>query len=197
MIRFRSKITEWIDVSYLMRFIILLLILYYGNLVFIAIIDHKGLVYSQFFDKHFNYINWLRNSLLYTSNLLAHTTGLNTHVTLPFRLTSQEGSYIEIVYECLGINFFCFWTAFVWANKPTNLNNFYWWLIGMLGLWFLNSVRITLLLMAIVNQWHYNRYMDHHTLFNLATYSLIALFIFFYINSRKHTNLKPAVQTMS
>lgn len=197
MIRLKRKVSEWIDVSYFMRFTILLLIFYYGNLVFIAIIDQKGLIYSQFLDTHFNNINWLRNSFLYTSNLLANTLGLDTHITFPFRLTSYKGVYVEIVYACLGINFFCFWTAFVWSNKPSTLKNLYWWFAGMLGIWCLNCIRIALLLIAIANQWHYDRFMDHHSLFNLVAYSLIAVFIFFYVRSQKQADLNAVAQKIS
>lgn len=169
-----------IDIKYLLRFLLLLLILYYGNLVFIAIIDPKGAVYSPFLDDHFNYITWLRNSYLFVSNQLTHLAGYNTHPTLPYRLSSETGRYVEIVYECLGIGFLSFWTAFVWANTGGIMKNLTWWLLGVLAIWSINCLRISLLLIAVINHWQYNRYMDHHTLFNLCAYALISGFIVVY-----------------
>lgn len=176
----KSKISSIIDTSYLLRFLFLLLILYYGNLAFIAIIDPRGAVYSPFLDNHLNYINWLRNSYLIVSSQLAHLAGYHTHPTFPYRLSSDTGRYVEMVYDCLGIGFLSFWTAFVWANNSNKTNRLVWWLLGLFSIWLINCVRVAILLIAVINHWQYNRYMDHHTLFNLCAYALIGGFIIMY-----------------
>ncbi|MCY7421506.1 MAG: exosortase/archaeosortase family protein [Chitinophagaceae bacterium] len=183
-----NKISSLLDFRYLITFLSILLIVYFGNLAYITLIDPRGMVYSSFLDQHFNYINWLRNSYLYTSNFIAHLFGLDTHITFPYSLTAATGRHVEMVYECLGINFFSFWTAFVWANNQRISFKIAWWLSGLLCIWFINCVRVAVLLVAIVNHWQYNRYMDHHTLFNLFAYTLIAGLVIMYTKQHQKSH---------
>ncbi len=177
--RIFNKINSIIDVTYFGKFIVLLLIFYYGNLAYVAIIDPQGLVYSGFLDHHLNYINWLRNSYLYTSNVLAHSIGIDSHISLPYKLVTPKAS-VTTVYDCLGIGIFCFWNAFVLANQDTLARKIKWWMSGLVSIWIINNIRMTLLLLAVDKGMNYNAFMNHHDLYNLVAYGIIALFIYLY-----------------
>ena len=181
----KKQLTGNIDVGYFARFLLLLLILYYGNLFYIAVIDENGRLYSSFLNEHLNYINWLRNSYLYTTVKLSGLIGIHAHITFPYWVTAKSGAFIEMVYECLGLGFFSFWTAFVWANKNTIVTKLTWWIAGVASIWFINCVRVTLLLAALEKHWQYNRFMNHHTLFNYVAYTLIGVFIYYYMRDKK------------
>lgn len=188
-LRLKHKLDEIIDLSYFLRFLFLLVALYYGNLFYIAVIDPKGSIYSSFLDAHFNYINWIRDLYLYTSKFLCGVVGLSTHVTFPYRLTSDNGSYVETVYECLGIGLFSFWIAFVVANKTSFKKKLTWLFLGVFSIWFINCWRITILLLAIDRRWQYNKYIDHHTFFNCIAYTLMLVFVLSYIKQNKTPGL--------
>ncbi len=189
-------ISEWLDVPYFLRFMALLFVLYFGNLAFIAIIDSNGRVYSAFLNNHFNYINWIRDSYLYTSSSMARLAGLNSYIVFPYKIATPNAS-VTIVYDCLGIGICCFWTAFLWANNNRTIAKIKWWLAGLFSIWMINNIRLTLLLIAVEKQINYNSFMEHHTLYNLVSYSLIALFIYFYMRSSKTYSVQPVLSTIS
>lgn len=180
------NLSKYIDVPYFIRFILLLLTLYYFNIFYISIIDKKGLIYSSFLDNHLNYISWLRNSFLYTSNLIVQAFGINSFVDAPYHLRTLNGSFVEMVYACLGFGLTSFWVAFVVSDKASLKRKIIWCTGGITCIWFINVWRVALLLIALENHWEINSILDHHTLFNIVGYSLIGFMISTYIkNSRK------------
>ena len=183
----KTRLSNYIDLSYFFRFFCLLIILHYFNLFYFSIIDKKGLIYIPFLDNHVNYISWLRNSILYTSNLIVRLTGTDSYVSLPFHLKTVNGNYVQLVYSCLGLGLMSFWTAFVVGNNDALGKKILWCIIGLVSIWFINCVRIAVLLLAFQRQWPVNRFIDHHSLFNMVAYSLIFFLIYFYLKSTKNT----------
>jgi exosortase/archaeosortase family protein len=78
---------------------------------------------------------------------------------------------------------YSFWIAFVAANKGRVLKKTLWIVFGLLGLWLINVIRITLFLTAINKGWPMPLGIDHHTWFNIFAYLLIFLMIWFYDRS--------------
>ena len=185
-----KKLSKYVDVSYCIRFILLLSSLYYFNIFYISVIDEKGLIYSSFLDNHFNYISWLRNSFLYTSSLIVQAFGIDSVVDAPYHLRTVKGSFVEMVYACLGFGLMSFWVAFVVCDKAPVKTKIIWCAGGILCIWFINTWRVALLLIALEHHWKVNALMDHHTLFNIVGYSLIAFLISRYIKNTRKDILK-------
>jgi len=90
-----------------------------------------------------------------------------------------------MVYKCVGYGVMSFWAAFVIANKATFFRKTFWVIVGWFALWVINCIRILLLLAAIENRWPKNRYLDHHSMFNIVAYSFIFILIYIYTRSSK------------
>lgn len=175
----KKNILKYVDLAYFLKFLFLFLVLYYGNIFYIAVIDPKGILYSPFLERYLNYIVWLRNSILYTSNSMLHAFGITSSVILPYKLKILHGAYVETIYECLGLGLMSFWIAFVSAEKGTWKKKIQWVFIGIVSIWIINCLRITLLIIAL----QYDRriaVMDHHTFFNIFAYALIVLLIYYH-----------------
>lgn len=186
----KHSVSSYFDVTYFVRFILLFLALYYFNVLYIGIVDWRGSVYSPFLDKNLNYIEWLRNSILYTSNMIAHILGLKSYVSLPFRVKIFQGPYVETVYACLGLGIMSFWVAFVSAHQADWKRKALWIAIGTFSIWFINCWRIALLLLALQYRKAINGYFNHHTLFNIVAYLLIAFLVYLHAkNMRKNEKI--------
>lgn len=174
----KNYLSRYFDVVYFLKFIFLLLALFYFNLFYIAITDWRGMVYSPFLEHHLNYIDWLRNSVLYTSNAIVHLFGINSYIIAPYRIKIPHGPYVETVYACLGLGLMSFWVAFVSAHKSSWKKKIAWNLVGILCIWFINCWRVALLLIALQHDNTLSGFVDHHTLFNIFAYALIILLIY-------------------
>ena len=182
--KLKFQLSKYVDLNYFLRFMFLLLAFYYGNLFYIALIDNNGRLYSAFLHDNLNYIDWLRYSILYTANAMDHAMGIDSFLSLPYRITTINGAYIQMVYECLGFGLISFWMAFVLANTGAVRKKIAWCLVGILSIWFINCIRVAILLMAFEKHWKFKLPLEHHTLFNLVAYTLLALLIAVYVNNK-------------
>lgn len=82
--------------------------------------------------------------------------------------------------DCVGYGVYSFWIAFVAANKGKITSKIKWIVFGLLGLWFINVIRITLFLTAINKGWPMPLGLNHHTWFNIFAYLLIFFMIWWY-----------------
>jgi exosortase/archaeosortase family protein len=193
--RLKTFLSRYFDVDYFLRFFILLAVLYYFSLFYIAIIDKNGRFYSSFLDENLNYISWIRNSVLYTSNFIANMIGVDSHVRPPFFIVAPNGSIVEMVYACLGIGLMSFWLAFVLASPDAFKKKIAWCIVGLVCIWFINSWRVALITVALEKHWKINANMDHHMLFNIVAYTLMLVLIWLYTKGTGRSVLK--VQTVS
>ena len=87
--------------------------------------------------------------------------------------------------DCVGYGVYSFWVAFVVANSGSIGRKFTWIVFGVLGLWFINVIRITLFLLAVNKGWPMPLGWDHHTWFNIFAYLLIFSMIWWYDKTGK------------
>lgn len=189
--RMNRTLFKYFDLAYFIRFALILLGLYYFNIFYIGLTVPGG-VYSSFLDQYLNYIVWLRNSILHTANVITQGFGLSSYVADLYTLKTEAFSVV-LVYSCLGLGIKSFWIAFVTAHKAGWQKKLAWCLAGVMAIWFINCWRAALLLMAMKNHWSINKYMDHHTLFNLCAYALILFLMYLYTRKRKPTDTFPHV----
>lgn len=172
-------------IRFIIKFLLILVILYYGTIALIGV-SVPGGHYSSFVDKYLNYIAWVRSSLLNGSKLLLSLFGVDTYLAGDYNLRQVNGRGIRLVYECVGYGIMSFWVAFVTASVGSFKKKAGWIIFGLLFIWVLNIIRLSLLLVATNKGWPMPFGWDHHTWFNIFAYFFI--FLFMYLFSRQNTD---------
>ncbi len=113
-----------------------------------------------------------------------------THTEPGFLIRINGGRGVIIAMDCVGYGVYSFWIAFVGANKGSFGRKIKWIVFGVLALWLINDVRITLFLLAINKGWPMPLGLDHHTWFNIFAYGLIFLMIWWYDKTGKMGRLE-------
>jgi len=158
-------------------FVFLFLVFYYFNIFFFRE-TNPGPHYNAFLADHFNYIKGLRWLLLSSTSLLLKCFGFSSVYNNNELLVAGHGT-IQVVYTCLGLGMLSFFTAFVIAYpKPTKIK-----IVtlagGIIAIELLNIIRFALL--ALYGSGPINRLIDHHTLFNIILYLIVAAGLYFWI----------------
>lgn len=174
---------------YLIKFGVTFCVLYFGSRAIIGL-STPGNYYSPFVAQYLDYTSLLRASLLYGSKGFLSICGYHAWLRTDYILALPSAS-IRMVYSCLGIGIMSFWTAFVFANKGSFKRKTVWIISGLVALWCINILRVSLLLMALQNHLPIPFGWDHHTWFNIVAYALIFLMIYLYDRSAR---LKPGLQ---
>ncbi len=170
-------------------FIAVFLLCYYGAFFFTGLAVPGG-NYSPFVEKYFNIAAWLRSSLILTAKAFLSILGTETIRTDEYILRAVGGRGVRIVYACLGFGVMSFWLAYIAANKSSLQKKIIWIFCGLLFLWIINVVRISLVLLAGNKGWHFPFGWDHHTWFNIVAYLAIFAMIYFFEKSFKDKSIE-------
>jgi exosortase/archaeosortase family protein len=157
-------------------------ICYFGTLAVIGLAAPGG-YYNSFIATWFDYVSWIKLSLMSATGFVLSLFGIQTHTEPGFLIRINGGRGVIIAMSCVGYGVYSFWIAFVAANNGKFYKKFKWIIFGLLGLWFVNVVRITFFLASINKGWPMPLGLDHHTWFNIMAYLLIFLMIWFYDRS--------------
>jgi exosortase/archaeosortase family protein len=169
--------------KFILSFIILFAAFYYFNILYFSLTSPDSKHYYAFLADHLNYISWLRELLLQSSVQILNWLGYGS-IANEYELLVAGHGVIQLVYSCLGLGVISFFAAFVlsypqkWKSKITFL------ICGVLGIEILNVGRFVLLALFWNKQG--NRILDHHTIFNILIYVIIALSLYFWV---KHDNV--------
>ena len=166
-------------IIFLIKFIISFLVFYYGTLAIIGLSSKEG-NYNSFISNYFNYIRWLRISLLHGTKLLLHLFGVNTYIASEYNIKKIGGSGVMIVFQCVGYGIMSFWSAFIIAIDDFFSRKIKIWLLGFILFWIMNVCRLSLVLVANNNKWSMPLGIDHHTWFNILSYMFILIMMYFY-----------------
>jgi exosortase/archaeosortase family protein len=180
------------SVIYLLKFIGVFCFLYYGTIAMIGLAA-PGNAYSPFVEKYLDYVKWIKLSLIWATGFILSIFGVSTYTVPDFIIRITDGRGVAIAMDCVGYGVYSFWIAFVVANSGSFRRKFSWVVFGVLGLWFINVVRITLFLLAVNKGWPMPLGWDHHTWFNIFAYLLIFLMIWWYDKTGK--KLSENIQT--
>jgi exosortase/archaeosortase family protein len=164
-----------------LRFILLFIILfpafYYFNIFYFGITS-PGNHYSAFIAGNLNYIQGLRWLLLKCSAGVLGWFGF-TAITNQYELLVAGRGVIQLVYSCLGLGVISFFAAFVLAYPAKLRSKLIFLISGIIGIEVLNVIRFVLL--SLFWDKKDNRIIDHHTIFNIIIYVLIAITLYFWI----------------
>lgn len=187
----KKTLFAYFDVAYFLKFSLLFLILHYFHLFFAGITNPGGQLYSPFLDNFLNYISWIKISVLFTANVFAHALGINSYLLLDsYILKIYNGPGLFMAFPCAGLDIMSFWIAYVIAdNKNTRQKKFYWCVVGVFFIWLINCFRVSLLLLALQNNWSMITGVDQHTMFNVIAYSLVFIMIRTYSTKSERTLL--------
>jgi len=178
---------------YLAKFILVFCVCYFGTLAIIGLASPGGL-YSSFVDKHLDYVIWIKFSLIDATGFILSLFHIPTEKEPGFTIRFVNGNGVHIAMDCVGYGVYSFWVAFVVANKGTFKRKLFWIVGGLLGLWFINVLRITLYLTSLNRGWDMPFGIDHHTWFNIFAYLLIFFMIWIYDRSLKKNPKKSHSQ---
>ncbi|MDB5200750.1 MAG: hypothetical protein JWQ27_159 [Ferruginibacter sp.] len=165
--------------GFLVRFGLIFIVCYYGSLAVIGL-SAPGKHYSPFVAEHLNFIGWIRASLLWGTGKLLSLFGIATFKLDDYVLRKVNGRGIRMVYECIGYGVMSFWIAFVGASEGPFKKRFIWIIGGLLAIWTINVIRLSLVLTAVNNNWSFPLGLDHHTWFNIVAYLFIFGMIFLF-----------------
>ena len=174
---------------YLLKFIGIFCLCYYGTLAIIGLAAPGG-YYIPFVEKYLDYVSWIKSSLMTATGFLLSLFNIPTHTEPGFLIRITGGRGVIIAMDCVGYGVYSFWIAFILANKGKFLRKLAWIVFGVLALWFINVIRITLFLTAINKGWRMPLGIDHHTWFNIVAYLLIFIMIWWYDRTGKLKNEK-------
>lgn len=159
-------------IKYAAKLIILYLLLDYGTTLFIGITTQGG-IYIEWLDKYFNYVAWLRHSILSTAKFVMYLLGYETHIHSTYILQIKNGSGVRMVYSCIGYGVLCFWAAFILVNKGKFWFKTKWLISGLIIIFITNVLRVVVLLIALQKKMFKPFTLDHHTFYNIVAYLIV------------------------
>ncbi|WP_299590407.1 hypothetical protein [Mucilaginibacter sp.] len=100
-------------------------------------------------------------------------------ITNNYELLVPGHATIQLVYSCLGLGVISFFAAFVLAYPVKFKSKIAFLIGGILGIEFLNVIRFVLL--SLFWNRNENRVIDHHAIFNIIVYIIIAITLYFWV----------------
>ena len=170
--------------GFLLKFLLMFCIFYYGTTAMIGITAPGG-YYLAFADRYLDYVSGLRWLLLHASVIVLNTTGFSIYLKDVYTIKMQNGLGVHVGYDCIGYGVMAFWIAFIFANQLHWKLKLKWIFGGLLLIFFINVIRICLMLVAVNQRWKSPLNMDNHTWFNIAAYLAIFTMMWFFDRSQK------------
>lgn len=168
-----------------LKFVVLFGLLYLSYLGLLGLTS-PGNRYSPFLAQYFNVVHWVRWLLLNSTKGLLTFLGYRTIIN-EYNLLVAGHNLLLLNYDCLGFGIMCFFSAFVIAYPKPLLKKIIFLVCGLLVIQSLNVLRLTWL--ALFWKKTSNPFADHHTIFNITIYILIAIALYFWVKSpNKNTN---------
>jgi exosortase/archaeosortase family protein len=163
---------------FVIKFLGLFAFIYGFYVLYLAMISSGGKLYAVFFDKHLNFISGLRYVLIESSAAILNILGYETRTNV-YQMLVVGHNLVHVGYDCLGFGVMSFFTAFVIAYPGLLKTKLYFWGIGLLVIQLLNLSRFVIL--SIYWRPTKNVYIsDHHTIFNIIVYMIIAISLYYY-----------------
>lgn len=175
-------------VVYCFKFIAAYCVLYYGSQAIIGLSAPQGW-YSQFVHNYLDYPALLRKALLKSSQALLGWMGYATEMPEEYNIRMVGGRGVRMVYSCLGIGIASFWIAFILANETGIKKKIIFILAGVFFIFLINVARIILLFIAVNKNKPMPFGIEHHTLFNIASYCLVILMMLVFDRSEQQSVL--------
>ncbi|GAB2983659.1 hypothetical protein GCM10027049_21240 [Mucilaginibacter puniceus] len=169
--------SKYNPIRFAIVFVLLFVCFYYFHILFLGLTT-PGNHYSAFLTEHLNYIQWLRDVLLFVSRQILLGLGYTT-ITNDIDLLVAGRGHIALEYSCLGMGVMSFLAAFVIAYPKPVKEKAIFLTAGILVIQLLNIIRFIVL--ALYWKPSENHLLDHHTIFNAIIYTIIMAGLYFWI----------------
>lgn len=169
---------------YLLKFLGVFCLLYYGSLFVQGANIPGGLVSAPWLYKYFYYQDVLRQFLLHSSKWILELFGYHPAIESLGRMRLEQFR-VRMHDACLGIGVMSFWVAYIVAGTGRWLHKIKWVALGLVAICLINIMRICLIVLAGHHQWINVFTFDHHMLFNIVAYILIFSLIWVHGKSGK------------
>lgn len=174
-----------------LKLIALVLVLYYFFLGYGALVSPEGNQYNAFLDHNLNFIDWYRRTIMLFSNTIAHAFGADSYIASHQMMKLGNNIEFEIWFPCLGFGVMSFWLSFIVNSTSSLKRKFTWAALGIVAIWFINCLRIALLIISVDRNWPQSSYIDHHDMFNIMAYIIIAMLMYYYSKNDRQELLVP------
>ena len=178
------------------RFVVLLIGLYFlfsqGNLFMNSVMSVDGRFYNAYIAEHFNYIQWIKSSLIIPGTWIIKLFGFYA-IYNEMDVLVINGPHLRVSYSCIGLGVMSFFTAFVIAFPAKLKSKIKLLIIGTLMIYVLNVLRIAGLgvLLGFFKSQRDN-FTYHHEVFNIIVYLCIFALLYFWIK-KNTTTVKPKI----
>lgn len=165
------------------RFILLFcftFLFFYFAALYVTGLAVPGGQFSPFVEKYFNVAGWLRTSLIQATKWVVGLFGIQSLRTNEYVLRIPGANGIRIVYSCLGFGVMSFWVAYIIATVAKFSSKIKWLCVGLIIIWIINVVRISMVLLSGNKGWKFPFGWDHHTWFNIVAYLSIFTLMYFF-----------------
>lgn len=175
---------------FILLFLGLFLLLYFFNIFFFGITTPAGDHYNAFLAEHLDYISGLRHFLLGSTAKILNWFGYSSITDDTDILIAGHGR-LKLIYSCLGLGIMSFLISFVIAY-PTKLKAKLMFLIPALLIFQALNILRFVVLAIFWNKNEDTQIVDHHTIFNIIIYIIIAICLYFWVK-RDDKNLLSRV----
>ena len=163
--------------QFTIKFLVVFAFFYFGTFFWIGFVTPGG-YYNEFAAQYLDYISAIKTSLLFGTKTLVSFFGIQTVQFKNHIIRFVHGKGVRIAYDCVGYGVYSFWIAFVVANKSSFTRKTIWIIVGLILLWSINVIRISLFLVSVNKNWKTPLGIDHHDWFTIVAYAFIFLMIF-------------------
>ena len=140
-----------------------------------------GKAYSPFLDHYLNIPNWLTYLIAKSAMGLLKLLGFAAYQHAPNNVRIENGGGVNILWACLGFGVMSFWVAFITAHRAAWKYKLKWCVIGISIIIALNIIRIMMIALAYHFKWKMIMLLDAHQTFNIASYMLLFVLVFWFI----------------
>jgi exosortase/archaeosortase family protein len=187
----KKKFVAHFEHKIFLQFVGIMAALYVLNSATIALISPGGKIYSPFVASYFNYIDWISSAVLNTSDWMNSFIGIPTYFSSPLSLSLASGHKVVMGFSCMGLQLISCWCTFLILYGGKILPRMVAAVGGIGVIILINACRISLLLFSIAKNWRSLPFADHHTLFNIVAYLVLAIIGYFFIKSKERSKLAP------
>lgn len=117
---------------------------------------------------------------MWSVGIISGWAGYDTFTMPDYIVRIKNGAGVMIAMGCVGYGVYSFWAAYVLANDGKWIKKLLWVVGGLLLLWIINSIRISLVLLTLQQKKQMPLGIDHHTWFNVVAYLVIFGMIWVY-----------------
>jgi exosortase/archaeosortase family protein len=190
---FQGRESRKVALLFLLKAVLFFVLLNYFFIGYTGMTIPGGRLYFPFLAEHADLVSLYRTFLLWGGAQFASLLGYPSYY-FDYYLVVREGSGVQLVYSCLGLDLISAYTALVLAWPAKTLDKVIGSMVGIAAIILFNMVRLGgLVVLYTTENYGLFNFIDHHDLFNVIM--LVVVFAMFavhvnYTEHKEHTDIK-------